>query len=89
MSVRLIVVMTMAVCVVMAIMELMTATTCCPSYAMAVEEEQTKGWQLCVWQRDDFDPECYASEKDKSELNAVTHKNACVIDFFVVGGGVV
>jgi hypothetical protein len=43
MSVRLIVVMIMAVCVVMAVMELMTATTCCPSYAMAVKEKQTKG----------------------------------------------
>jgi hypothetical protein len=43
MSVRLIVEMTMAVCVVMAGMELMTATTCCPSYALAVKEERTKG----------------------------------------------
>jgi hypothetical protein len=39
-------------------------------------------------QRDDFDPECYASEKGKSELNAVTHKNAGMIDFFGGGGGV-
>jgi hypothetical protein len=43
MTVRLIIVMTMALCVVMAVVELMTATTCCPSYAMSEEEEQTKG----------------------------------------------
>jgi flagellar basal body-associated protein FliL len=42
MSVRLMVVMTMAVCVVMAVMEMMTATTCCPSYAMAEEEEHKR-----------------------------------------------
>jgi hypothetical protein len=36
-----------------------------------------------VWQRDDFDPEFYASEKDKSELNAVTHRNAGMIDSFL------
>lgn len=36
----------------------------------------------CVWQRDDFDSECYASEKDKSELTAVTHENAGMIDSF-------
>jgi hypothetical protein len=38
----------------------------------------------CVWQRDDFDPECFASEKDKSELIAVTHENPGMIDFFLV-----
>jgi hypothetical protein len=43
MTVRLIIVMTMTVCVVMAVVELMTATTCCPSYATSEEEEQTKG----------------------------------------------
>jgi hypothetical protein len=37
----------------------------------------------CVWQRDDFDSECYASEKDKSELTAVTHENAGMIDPFI------
>jgi len=36
-----------------------------------------------VWQRDDFDPECYANEKDRSELNAVTRKNAGMIDSFL------